>query len=120
MLVVSVNLIPVANFNRSPKFLYSHVEVTLATAATAVSYNEYVATTFAALLLVTLSEGNVIVSATDHFTDFINATLAMPDEPAGMNYTPNSIQELAKADPAAEISVIAPPEGGATGDATVD
>jgi RHS repeat-associated protein len=64
--------------------------------------------------------GDVIVSLTDHFTDFINATLAMPDEPSGANFSPNSLQELAKADPASEIVQIAPPEGGPTGDATLD
>ncbi|HEX7185573.1 MAG TPA: SpvB/TcaC N-terminal domain-containing protein [Thermoanaerobaculia bacterium] len=61
--------------------------------------------------------GAAIVSLTDHFTDFINATLALPDEPAGSNLSPNSLQELAKADPAAQITQIEPPEGGPTGDA---
>ncbi|HEV8578799.1 MAG TPA: SpvB/TcaC N-terminal domain-containing protein [Thermoanaerobaculia bacterium] len=64
--------------------------------------------------------GDVIVSLTDHFTDFINATLALPDEPSGANFSPNSLQELAKADPAAEIVQIEPPEGGPTGDAMLD
>ena len=64
--------------------------------------------------------GDAIVSLTDHFTDFINATLALPDEPSGANFSPNSLQELAKADPASQIVQIAPPEGGPTGDATLD
>jgi len=64
--------------------------------------------------------GDVIVSSTNHFTDFVNATLALPDESAGTNYSPNSLQELAKADPASEIVQIAPPEGGPTGDAMLD
>ena len=63
---------------------------------------------------------DVIVSATDHFTDFINATLALPEEPAGANFAPNSLQELAKADPASGIVEIAPPEGGASGDAALE
>lgn len=61
--------------------------------------------------------GEAIVSLTEHFTDFVNATIAMPDEPAGSNLSPNSLQGLAKADPAAEIVQIAPPEAGPTGDA---
>lgn len=65
-------------------------------------------------------ETEVIVSATDHFTDFINATLARPDEPSGASYSPNSLQELAKPDPASEIVQIAPPEGGPTGSAALD
>jgi RHS repeat-associated protein len=58
-----------------------------------------------------------VVSSTDHFTDFINATLVLPDEPSSANYTPNSLDSLAKADPAAEIGVIEPPLGGPGGDA---
>lgn len=65
-------------------------------------------------------EADVIVSATDHFTDFVNATLALPDTPEGASHAPNSIQDLAKGDPAAEVVQIAPPIGGATGDAMLD
>ncbi|HEX3552181.1 MAG TPA: SpvB/TcaC N-terminal domain-containing protein [Thermoanaerobaculia bacterium] len=63
--------------------------------------------------------GATIVSATDHFTDFINATLTLPEEPAGANYSPNSLQDLAKADPASEIELMAAPEGGPMGDAAL-
>jgi RHS repeat-associated protein len=63
---------------------------------------------------------DVIVSATDHFTDFINATLALPEESSGANYSPNSLQELAKPDPASGIVQIEPPQGGPAGDATLD
>jgi RHS repeat-associated protein len=63
---------------------------------------------------------DAIVSLTDHFTDFINATLALPDEPSGANFSPNSLQQLAQADPASGIVQIAPPEGGPTGDALLD
>ncbi len=63
--------------------------------------------------------GSTVVSSTDHFTDFINATLTLPEEPAGANYTPNSLKELAKPDPASEIELIAAPEGGPTGDASL-
>lgn len=64
--------------------------------------------------------GDTITSLTDHFTDFINGTLALPDEPSGSNFSPNSIQELAKADPASEIVQIEPPEGGPMGGAMLD
>ena len=66
-----------------------------------------------------LGGGSSVVSATDHFTDFINATLTLPEEPASANFKPNSLQELAKPDPAAEIELIEAPEGGPTGDATL-
>ncbi|MFL6289629.1 MAG: SpvB/TcaC N-terminal domain-containing protein, partial [Thermoanaerobaculia bacterium] len=61
-----------------------------------------------------------VVSATDHFTDFINATLALPDEPASADLAPDSMQELAKADPAAGIVRIEPPVGGSQGSARLD
>jgi len=64
--------------------------------------------------------GEAIASLTDHFTDFINATLVQPDEPAGASFTPNSLQELAQADPAAGIVQIEPPVGGPTGAAMLD
>jgi RHS repeat-associated protein len=64
--------------------------------------------------------GEVIVSATDHFTDFINATLALPEAPSGVNYNANSLKDLAKGEPASEIVQIAPPEGGASGGAALD
>ncbi|HKV12820.1 MAG TPA: SpvB/TcaC N-terminal domain-containing protein, partial [Thermoanaerobaculia bacterium] len=60
-----------------------------------------------------------IVSATDHFTDFIAATLALPEEPAGESLTPNSLDELATADPASEITLIEPPEAGPAGTANL-
>lgn len=61
--------------------------------------------------------GTVVVSATDHFTDFINATLTVPDEPSSANFSPNSIGGLAAADPASEIDLIEPPDAGSTGSA---
>ncbi len=63
--------------------------------------------------------GKAVVSTTDHFTDFINATLALPDEPASASFNPNSIQDLAKADPTSEIVLIQAPEGGPSGDASL-
>jgi len=65
-------------------------------------------------------EPDVVVSETTHFTDFINATLAMPEEPQGENFAQSSIGELAKADPASQVVQIAPPQAGPTGDATLD
>jgi hypothetical protein len=64
--------------------------------------------------------GNVIVSATDHFTDFINATLTLPDEPSGTSLSPNSVRELGSADPASGITLIDEPAGGPMGSAALD
>ncbi|MFL6201629.1 MAG: toxin TcdB middle/N-terminal domain-containing protein [Thermoanaerobaculia bacterium] len=62
-------------------------------------------------------KAGAVVGATDHFTDFIAATLAMPDEPEGESFEPNSLDELETADPAAEITLIEPPQAGPTGNA---
>ncbi|HKI02567.1 MAG TPA: glycohydrolase toxin TNT-related protein [Thermoanaerobaculia bacterium] len=66
------------------------------------------------------TSGTEVVSTTDHFTDFINATLTLPDQPASASFNPNSMQDLAKADPAAEIILLKAPEGEPGGDASLD
>lgn len=66
------------------------------------------------------ASGTEVVSTTNHFTDFINATLTLPDEPASASFNPNSMKELAKADPAAEIVLIQAPEGGPGGEASLN
>ncbi|HSF43824.1 MAG TPA: SpvB/TcaC N-terminal domain-containing protein [Thermoanaerobaculia bacterium] len=63
--------------------------------------------------------GAVVVSTTDHFTDFINATLTVPEEPSSANFSPNSIGGLAAADPASEIELIEPPDGDSRGSAAL-
>src|SRR2546425_11604227 len=42
-----------------------------------------------------------IVSLTDHFTDIINATVAVPDHPQPPSLNPTEIQDLQGADPGA-------------------
>ncbi|WP_242515706.1 SpvB/TcaC N-terminal domain-containing protein [Sorangium cellulosum] len=56
-----------------------------------------------------------LASLTDHFTDFISATLAMPDAPGTRSFDPNSIKGLALGSPLAGVTLIAPPEAGSSG-----
>ena len=58
-----------------------------------------------------------IVSETTHFTTMINAVLAPPEHPAPLSYNPNSIKDLAVADPAANIDLIQPPLANSRGTA---
>ncbi|WP_437812092.1 SpvB/TcaC N-terminal domain-containing protein [Sorangium sp. So ce1078] len=56
-----------------------------------------------------------LASLTDHFTDFINATLAMPDAPGARSFDPSSIKGLALGSPLAGVTLIAPPEASSSG-----
>jgi RHS repeat-associated protein len=58
-----------------------------------------------------------VTSLTDHFTDMINATVAVPDHPETLSYNPTSIKDIKAADPGAGINLIAPPQANSTGDA---
>ncbi|MDO9384542.1 MAG: SpvB/TcaC N-terminal domain-containing protein [Hyphomicrobiaceae bacterium] len=57
-----------------------------------------------------------IVSLTDHFTDFINGVVAVPDHPETSSLNPTQFKDMKAANPGAKINVIAPPEANASGD----
>ncbi|WP_420894944.1 hypothetical protein, partial [Sorangium cellulosum] len=63
------------------------------------------------------AEKGKLASLTDHFTDFINATLAMPDAPGARSFDPSSIKGLALGSPLAGVTMIAPPEASSSGSA---
>ncbi|AUX48453.1 hypothetical protein SOCE26_099870 [Sorangium cellulosum] len=54
--------------------------------------------------------GRELTSLTDHFTDFVNATVAMPDQPGAQSFDPNSMKGIALAGPSAGVSLIEPPD----------
>jgi len=62
---------------------------------------------------------HTVTAWTDHFTDYISATLTVPDSPSGASFQPDSLQELETADPAAGIPLIDPPDASPTGDAAL-
>jgi RHS repeat-associated protein len=66
------------------------------------------------------STNGKIVSLTDHFTDFINATITVPDHEQTQSFNPNSIKELKAALPGAGITMIEPPEANNQGDAALN
>jgi RHS repeat-associated protein len=61
----------------------------------------------------------VIISLTDHFTDFINGILKVPEAPTTNAFTPNSIKDLQVANPLDEIALIEPPTANSDGSAEI-
>ena len=57
-----------------------------------------------------------VVSLTDHFTDFINGTLVVPEQPGPVSFTPTSISDIQVADPGEGINLIQEPELNNRGD----
>ncbi|BEL05797.1 hypothetical protein Q0Z83_039880 [Actinoplanes sichuanensis] len=71
-----------------------------------------------ALERVTVDEKNhLIISRTDHFTDMVNAVLALPESPQGTQFNPTQIKDLQAASPAEGINLVAPPAAASTGEA---
>src|SRR6185436_17278522 len=68
--------------------------------------------------LVAQNDGEM-VSVTEHFTDFINATIAMPEHPGTQSLNPTSLKDIKLADPAAGIAQIEPPAADSTGAANL-
>jgi len=64
-------------------------------------------------------EEHVIISRTQHFTDFINSTLILPDHPSPTSFDPNTLKNVMLADPSEGITLIEPPKGDATGWANI-
>lgn len=60
---------------------------------------------------------HVVVSLTNHFTDMINATVAVPDHPEGTSFDPNQIKDIQSADPGSQVNLIQPPAANSMGDA---
>ncbi len=60
-----------------------------------------------------------IISNTDHFTDFIAATLTAPDSPEAASYNKNQMKDIKAADPSSQINLIDPPKATNMGDANL-
>ena len=55
-------------------------------------------------------EKQLVYSRTNHFTDYINGILKVPESSDAMAYTPTSIKDLKAADPMNGITLMSPPE----------
>ena len=65
------------------------------------------------------TQNQIIYSRTNHFTDYINGVLKVPESSDAMAYTPTSIKDLKAADPMEGITLIAPPEANNQGTANL-
>jgi hypothetical protein len=61
-----------------------------------------------------------VTARTTHFTDFIAATLALPEHPGLQSLDPTSLKQIKIADPAAGVELMAPPEPNARGTANLN
>jgi RHS repeat-associated protein len=68
--------------------------------------------------LIAQNDGEM-AAATEHFTDFINATIPMPEHPGTQSLNPTSLKDMKLGDPASGIAQIEPPAGSSTGAAHV-
>jgi len=58
---------------------------------------------------------HTVTSLTDHFTDFISATVSVPDSPENVSFDPNQIKGISAGDPGAEITVLGAPGANSQG-----
>ena len=65
------------------------------------------------------TQNQIVYSRTNHFTDYINGVLKVPESSDAMAYTPTSIKDLKAADPMDGITLIAPPEANNQGTANL-
>jgi len=69
--------------------------------------------------LAVAKESNTVVSATEHFTDFVNATIAMPEHPQPDLFTGTMFKDMKSGDPAAGVTMIQPPNANSSGTANL-
>jgi hypothetical protein len=67
-----------------------------------------------------LAQGKgALLALSEHFTDFINATIAKPESPGPLSLNPTSMKDIKVANPAAGITLIEPPVPNSRGTANV-
>ncbi|UQB68882.1 SpvB/TcaC N-terminal domain-containing protein [Epilithonimonas zeae] len=65
-----------------------------------------------------ISDKQILVSKTTHFTDMINGIIKVPESPETGSYAPNSIKDIKAADPVSGIVSIAAPSPNSQGSVT--
>ena len=65
------------------------------------------------------THNQIVYSRTNHFTDYINGVLKVPENSDVTTYTPTTIKDLKAADPMEGITLIAPPEANNQGTANL-
>jgi RHS repeat-associated protein len=63
------------------------------------------------------STGRRVAALTGHFTDFVAATLALPDHPEAQLFNPNTMKDIKLGDPSTGLALIEPPQADPSGSA---
>jgi hypothetical protein len=66
-----------------------------------------------------LLASNITQSRTNHFSDYINAIIKVPESPETQGYTPTSMKDVKAANPATGINMIQPPSANSMGNANL-
>ncbi len=61
----------------------------------------------------------VVYAYTDHFTDYINGIIQIPESPTASAYVPTQMSDIKAADPTANVNVMSPPQVNNNGDASI-
>jgi RHS repeat-associated protein len=61
----------------------------------------------------------VVIFRTNHFTDYINGIIQVPESPAANAFTPTTMSDIKAADPTAGANIMSPPEVSQKGDASI-
>ena len=67
----------------------------------------------------TLLALNITKSRTNHFSDYINAIIKVPESPETQGYTPTSMKDVKAANPATGVNLINPPSANSMGNANL-
>ena len=65
------------------------------------------------------TQTRVVSSYTNHFTDYINGIIQVPESPNTAGFTSTMMNDIKAADPALEMTLISPPEASQKGDANI-
>ncbi len=65
------------------------------------------------------TQNQIVYSRTNHFTDYINGVLKVPENSDAMAYTPTTIKDLKAADPMEGVTMISPPQANNMGTANL-
>ena len=66
-----------------------------------------------------LLAANITQSRTNHFSDYINAIIKVPESPETQGYTPTSMKDVKAANPATGVNLIQPPQANSMGNANL-
>jgi len=66
-----------------------------------------------------LLASHTVQSLSNHFSDYINAIIKVPESPQTQAYTPTSIKDIKAANPTLAVNMIAPPQANNMGNANL-